>query len=224
MKSYLSSIVAIVWKDLILEARTKEVFLSIFIFALLTVVTFNFAFDPTPNLVVMIAPGILWVAIAFGGMLGLSRMFSIEMSSGGLDGILLTPASRDAVFYGKFLTCFIFMALVEIVLLPVMVVFFDLNFNLVPLTIVSVLVLSGLSLVGTLFAAISINTKAREVMLPVLYLPVIAPLLISAVECTSTVFLGDSIYGSSQWLGLLVLFDAVYAVATPFCFSLLSSE
>ena len=224
MKSYLSSIVAIVWKDLILEARTKEVFLSIFIFSLLTVVTFNFAFDPTPNLVVMIAPGILWVAIAFGGMLGLSRMFSIEMSSGGLDGILLTPASRDAVFYGKFLTCFIFMALVEIVLLPVMVVFFDLNFNLVPLTIVSVLVLSGLSLVGTLFAAISINTKAREVMLPVLYLPVIAPLLISAVECTSTVFLGDSIYGSSQWLGLLVLFDAVYAVATPFCFSLLSSE
>ena len=224
MKSYLSSIVAIVWKDLILEARTKEVFLSIFIFSLLTVVTFNFAFDPTPNLVVMIAPGILWVAIAFGGMLGLSRMFSIEMSSGGLDGILLTPASRDAVFYGKFLTCFIFMALVEIILLPVMVVFFDLNFNLVPLIIVSVLVLSGFSLVGTLFAAISINTKAREIMLPVLYLPVIAPLLISAVECTSTVFLGDSIYGSSQWLGLLVLFDAVYAVATPFCFTLLAAE
>ena len=224
MKSYLSSIVAIVWKDLILEARTKEVFLSIFIFSLLTVVTFNFAFDPTPNLVVMIAPGILWVAIAFGGMLGLSRMFSIEMSSGGLDGILLTPVSRDAVFYGKFLTCFIFMALVEIILLPVMVVFFDLNFNLVPLIIVSVLVLSGFSLVGTLFAAISINTKAREIMLPVLYLPVIAPLLISAVECTSTVFLGDSIYGSSQWLGLLVLFDAVYAVATPFCFTLLAAE
>ena len=224
MKSYLSSIVAIVWKDLILEARTKEVFLSIFIFSLLTVVTFNFAFDPTPNLVVMVAPGILWVAIAFGGMLGLSRMFSIEMSSGGLDGILLTPVSRDAVFYGKFLTCFIFMALVEIILLPVMVVFFDLNFNLVPLIIVSVLVLSGFSLVGTLFAAISINTKAREIMLPVLYLPVIAPLLISAVECTSTVFLGDSIYGSSQWLGLLVLFDAVYAVATPFCFTLLAAE
>ncbi|MFL2784649.1 MAG: heme exporter protein CcmB [Dehalococcoidia bacterium] len=224
MKSYLSSIVAIVWKDLILEARTKEVFLSIFIFSLLTVVTFNFAFDPTPNLVVMVAPGILWVAIAFGGMLGLSRMFSIEMSSGGLDGILLTPVSRDAVFYGKFLTCFIFMALVEIILLPVMVVFFDLNFNLVPLIIVSVLVLSGFSLVGTLFAAISINTKAREIMLPVLYLPVIAPLLISAVECTSTVFLGDSIYGSSQWLGLLVLFDAVYAVATPFCFTLLVAE
>ena len=224
MKSYLSTIIAIVWKDLLLEARTKEVLLSIFIFSLLSVVTFNFAFDPTPNLVVLIAPGILWVAIAFGGMLGLSRMFSIEMSTGGLHGILLSPASRDAVFYGKFLSCFLFMALVEVVLLPVMVVFFDLHFNLLPLSIVSVLVLTGFSLVGTLFATISINTKAREVMLPVLYLPVIAPLLISAVECTSTVFYGDSIYDSSQWLGLLVLFDAVYLVTTPFCFSLLSSE
>ena len=127
MKSYLSNIIAIVWKDILLEARTKEVLLSIFIFSLLSVVTFNFAFDPTPSLVVLIAPGILWVAIAFGGMLGLSRMFSIEMSTGGLNGILLSPASRDAVFYGKFLSCFLFMALVEVVLLPVMVVFFDQN-------------------------------------------------------------------------------------------------
>ena len=224
MKSYLSNIIAIVWKDLLLESRTKEVFLSIFIFSLLAVVTFNFAFDPTPSLVALIAPGILWVSIAFGAMLGLSRMFSIEMSSGGLDGILLSPAPRDAVFYGKFLSCFIFMALVEVLLVPAMVVFFDLNFNLVSLLVVSVLTLSGFSLVGTLFATISINTKAREVMLPVLYLPVIAPLLISAVECTSTILHGGSIYDSSQWLGLLVLFDAVYVVATPFCFSLIASK
>ena len=82
MKSYLSNIIAIVWKDLLLESRTKEVFLSIFIFSLLAVVTFNFAFDPTPSLVALIAPGILWVSIAFGAMLGLSRMFSIDLSSG----------------------------------------------------------------------------------------------------------------------------------------------
>ena len=224
MKSYLSNIIAIVWKDLLLESRTKEVFLSIFIFSLLAVVTFNFAFDPTPSLVALIAPGILWVSIAFVAMLGLSRMFSIEMASGGLDGILLSPASRDAIFYGKFLSCFIFMALVEVLLVPAMVVFFDLNFNLVSLLVVSVLTLSGFSLVGTLFATISINTKAREVMLPVLYLPVIAPLLISAVECTSRILHGDSIYDSSQWLGLLVLFDAVYVVATPFLFSLIASK
>ena len=224
MKSYLSNIIAIVWKDLLLESRTKEVFLSIFIFSLLAVVTFNFAFDPTPSLVALIAPGILWVSIAFGAMLGLSRMFSIEMSSGGLDGILLSPASRDAIFYGKFLSWFIFMALVEVLLVPAMVVFFDLNFNLVSLLVVSVLTLSGFSLVGTLFATISMNTKAREVMLPVFYLPVIAPLLISAVECTSRILHGDSIYDSSQWLDLLVLFDAVYAVATPFLFSLIASK
>ena len=116
------------------------------------------------------------------------------------------------------------MALVEVLLVPAMVVFFDLNFNLVSLLVVSVLTLSGFSLVGTLFATISMNTKAREVMLPVLYLPVIAPLLISAVECTSRILHGDSIYDSSQWLGLLVLFDAVYVVATPFLFSLIASK
>ena len=224
MKTYVYQIAIIVWKDTLLEMRTREVVISMIVFALLSVVTFNFAFDPTPSMANMVASGILWVTLVFAGILGLTRVFALEISSGGIDGTLLSPISRDAFFFGKVISTLIFMMFVEAILLPVMVVFFDLDFQLIPLILVSILALFGLALVGALFSAMAINTRAREVMLPVLYLPMIVPVLISAVECTEVILAGGGLVDISKWLSMMLVFDATYMVAAPFCFSAIASE
>ena len=116
------------------------------------------------------------------------------------------------------------MMFVEAILLPVMVVFFDLDFQLIPLILVSILALFGLALVGALFSAMAINTRAREVMLPVLYLPVIVPVLLSAVECTEVILSGGGLVDTKKWLSVMLVFDATYMVAAPFCFNAIASE
>ena len=214
----------IAWKDFILEIRSKEVVLAVLVFSLLSIVVFNIAFDPTPRTVSMVAPGILWVALAFGGILGLSRAFALEVENGGFTGTLLTPIARDAFFFGKVISSFVFMAFVELILVPVMVILFDLNIPVFLFIIVSALALLAVSLVGTLFAAMAINTRAREILMPVLFLPVIIPALLASVECTEILFSGQSSINLSKWIGLLAVFDAVYLIVTPFCFGLVVSD
>ena len=224
MKIYLTHILIIAWKDLLLEARSKEVVVSVLVFSLLSIVVFNIAFDPTPRTVAMVAPGILWVALSFGGILGLSRTFALEVESGGFTGTLLSPIARDAFFFGKVISSFVFMAFVELILVPVMVILFDLNIPVFLFIIVSALALLAVSLVGTLFAAMAINTRAREILMPVLFLPVIIPALLASVECTEILFSGQSSINLSKWIGLLAVFDAVYLIVTPFCFGLVVSD
>jgi len=224
MKIYLTHILIIAWKDLLLEARSKEVVVSVLVFSLLSIVVFNIAFDPTPRTVAMVAPGILWVALSFGGVLGLSRTFALEVESGGFTGTLLSPIARDAFFFGKVISSFMFMALVELVLVPVMVVLFDLNIPVVLFILVSALALLAVSLVGTLFAAMAINTRAREILMPVLFLPVIIPALLASVECTEILFAGNGSGDLGKWISLLGVFDAVYLIATPLCFGLVVSD
>ena len=214
----------IAWKDFLLEIRSKEVVLAVLVFSLLSIVVFNIAFDPTPRTVAMVAPGILWVALAFGGSLGLSRAFALEIENGGFTGTLLTPIARDAFFFGKVISSFVFMAFVELILVPVMVILFDLNIPVFLFIIVSALTLLAVSLVGTLFAAMAINTRAREILMPVLFLPVIIPALLASVECTEILFSGQSSINLSRWVGLLAVFDAVYLIVTPFCFGLVVSD
>ena len=214
----------IAWKDFLLEIRSKEVVLAVLVFSLLSIVVFNIAFDPTPRTVAMVAPGILWVALAFGGILGLSSAFALEVENGGFTGTLLTPIARDAFFFGKVISSFVFMAFVELILVPVMVILFDLNIPVFLFVIVSALALLAVSLVGTLFAAMAINTRAREILMPVLFLPVIIPALLASVECTEILFSGQSSINLSKWVGLLAVFDAVYLIVTPFCFGLVVSD
>ncbi len=221
---FLSPIGVLVWKDILLELRSRELVVSVLVFGLVVAVVFNFALNATPQRATALAPGILWVTFAFSGIMAMNRAFVREREQGGLEGLLLTPVSRDAIFLGKAAASFVFMLLVEAVLTPVFAGL--LNFSAASVTLVLTIVLAtlGFALVGTLFSAISVQTRSREILLPVLFFPVILPVLVGAVESTKQAMGGETIVGLSHWLPLLGAFDAVFLVICPWGFSLVVEE
>ena len=224
MLQYFKYIWIIFWKDVLVEIRSKEMTFSVFIFSFITLVIFNFAFDPTPENVSYIAPGILWSAILFGGMLGLNRVFAMEVNDGGWGAILISPVPKDALFFGKVLSTLALMILVESILLCLMIAMFDLQINWPAMVLVSLMALTGFSVLGTLFSAISVFTRAQEVMLPILFLPLISPVIIAAVECSGRIFVGGDIFEVIDWLGLMGALNLLYIVLCPFCFGLTLKE
>ena len=221
---FLRPLLVLVWKDILLEVRSRELVLSVLVFGILVAVVFNFALDVTPQRVTAIAPGILWVAFAFAATMAMSRAFVREREQGGLEGLLLAPVSRDAIFLGKALTNLLFMLLVELVLLPVFAVLF--GFSAMSFALIGTIVLAtlGFSLVGTLFSAIAAQTRSREIMLPVLFFPVILPVIIGAVEASSRAIGGETTVGLGRWLPLLAVFDALFLVICPWVFSFVVEE
>ena len=222
--TYLGYVFTVVKKDLLYEVRSKEIVLSILVFSLLSIVTFNFAFDPTPRIIALVVPGILWVSLSFGEILGFNRAFSLENETDGFAGTLMTPITKDALFLAKSLSNFIFLVAAEIFLIPVIIAFFDVKIDLMTLLCISFLTLLGLSFVGCVFGSLSVNTRASEVMLPVLFIPVIIPLLLGATQSTQTMLVGGGLQESSNWIGLMAVFDITYLIVGAFCFSLLVSE
>ena len=222
MKISLLAVLAILWKDVVLELRTKDIVVSALIFALLVIVVFNFAVTPTPQTVAFVAPGILWIAFTFGGVLSLNRSISLERESGGLHGLMLAPVSRDLIFFGKMLGSFLFMLLVEAVTFPVFAVLYNFSLLIPGLIPVAVLATLAIATVGTLFSTIAANTRSREVMLPLLFFPVLVPAVIAAVEATTAVIQGGSPF--ERWVPFLVAFDALFLVVCPFAFHLVVEE
>lgn len=225
MKEFLRPVFLVTWKDILLELRSREVVIASMVFAIMVVVIFNFALNVTPETVDILAPGILWVAFVFAGVLAMSRAFVIEKDQGSLEGLLLCPVSRDSLYFGKMLSLFLFMTVVEAVLLPIFAVLFD--FSAFSFTLIGVILLAtlGFATVGTLFSSIAVNTRSREIMLPVLFFPVITPVIIGAVE-TSTGAIGSSVnvIGAGRWLQLIAVFDAVFLVLCPWAFGLVMEE
>jgi len=197
---------------------------SAVVFGFLVVIIFNFALNVTAHLVTQLAPGILWVAFAFAGTLAMNRTFIREKEQGGLEGLLLTPVSRDAIFLGKALVSFLFMLIVEAALLPVFAAM--LGFSAFSFTLILTIVLAtlGFATVGTLFSAIAVQTRSREIMLPVLFFPIILPVIIGAVEASSQAISGDANVGISKWLPLIGVFDALFLVICPWVFSFVVEE
>ena len=224
MIHFLRPIGVLVWKDILLEIRSRELVVSMLVFGLMLVVVFNFALSVTPQRVTTVAPGILWASFAFAGVLAMSRAFAREREQGGLDGLLLTPVSRDAIFLGKAAAIFLFMLLVEAILLPIFAGL--MGFSAVSFTLLLTIVLAtaGFALVGALFAAIAVQTKSREILLPVLFFPVILPVIVGAVQSTKLAIGGESVVGIGHWLPLIGAFDAVFLVICPWVFSLVVEE
>ena len=224
MTSFAGQVGAILWKDLIAELRARELLGGMVVFALLVLLIFNFAFDLRVDNVASVAPGVLWVAFTFAGVLGLARSFVIEKDRGALDGLLMAPIDRGAIYVAKMLGNFIFMTIVEAICLPVFTAFF--NFGVISLAVVEIAVLGtlGFSAVGTLFSAMAVNTRARDVMLPLLVFPVCIPVVIAAVEATSQVFSGSPSSNGFQWLALLAAFDLIFFVVCYFVFDFVVEE
>ncbi len=223
--TYLRKVAAIVGKDIATEIRTKEMVSAMFVFSLLIIFIFNFAFDLRAENVQALAPGVLWVAIAFAGMLGLSRSFVLERDQGVLDGLLLAPVDRSAIYFGKMIGNALFISIVEIFILPFFIILFNQPLSTLPMLIgVVVLGTIGLSGVGTLFSAMAVHTRAREVMLPIMLFPVIVPLMLAAVRLTSAVLDNTPFEDASHWLALLVAFDVIFIAVSFILFEFVVEE
>jgi heme exporter protein B len=205
--SYLRKVLAIVAKDLTTEVRSREMLSSMGAFAVLCIFVFAFAFDLRVARPGPVAPGVVWVIITFAGMLGLSRSMTAEFDRASFDGLRLAPIDRSAIFLGKALGNFIFMSIVEVVVLALMSIFFNLSL-LKPLILLAVVLGTiGFAGVGTLMATMAASTRLRDVLLPILMLPVALPALLAAVKSTAGALDDTPIEFWGNWLALLVAYD-----------------
>ncbi len=226
MRSFLAQSWLIYRKDMVVEYRTRERVVTMFVFSLIVMVIFNFAFNTGPNVVERVVPGMIWVAFAFAGMLSASRSFAPEKDRGTFDGLLLAPIDRGSIFLGKLLGNITLIGLVQLAVLPLFVLFF--NMTILPylskLLVVFFLGTVGFSSIATLFAAVAVNTRMRDVMLPVLLLPVASPVLIALVETTRTTFEGGDWQDMTNWIRLLSVFTVVFLVASVMLFEYIVEE
>ena len=224
IKKYFYHLFVMVRKDFLLEVRSKDVVLPVFVFSFLVVVTFNFALQSTPNTANLVVPGILWVSVLFGAMVGFGRMFLSESEQGAFQGLLTAPIGRDVIFFGKVISNVLFLLLIESILLPILVVLFNVTLSPLYMLYVSIPALFGISLSGMLFASISMNMRAKEVMLPILFLPVVVPIILGAVESTYAVMNGDNLDQFLKWITLMIVFDLIYSVLGPVSFTMIVED
>jgi heme exporter protein B len=219
-------VLAIAAKDIRAELRSRTALLSAVVFAALVLVIFNFARDPTAVAAVDLAPSVLWVTFALAAMVALNRAFTVERENGALDGLLLAPVPRGAVFLGKLVANLAFVGTVEAVALPLFVLFFnvDLGHALPGLLGVTVLATIGFVAVGTLFSAMAVRTRFAELMLPVLLLPFMVPPLIGAVQVTARLLADRPLSEMLGWLRLLALYDVVFVTLCTMAFALVVDE
>lgn len=204
---------AILKKDLILELRTKEMLTSMFLFIVLAMIVFNYAFGSNVQDFTLLAAGMLWVAFVFTSLLGLNRSFVHEKDEECLDGLLLCPVDRPVIFIAKAAGNFVFLSIVEVMAVPIFVIFFMKGVfpNLGWLALTIFLGNLGICGVGTLLATISVNTKARDLMLPILFLPLAVPVLVAATSATNHIFLSqESLVELYVWLRFMAVYDIIF--------------
>lgn len=202
-------IYAIVRKDLLLELRAREQVIGMAVFALLTLVTFNFAFDLTGVDRAASGSGALWVAIIFASLLGMGRAAAIDRQQGAWEGLLLSPVDRGTIFLGKLASALLFIGIVEALALAVFAALFSLPVLQPMVLLVVGLGTVGFGTLGTLFSVMAATTRAREVLLPVLLFPLALPVVISSVRAT-TLLLTEHQAEVGPWISLLLGFDVLF--------------
>ena len=217
-------VMAITWKDTLSELRTREIVFSVLVFTLLVIVVFHFAFGASPETVTLIAPGILWVTFAFAGVLSLNRAFIPEKEEGCLEGLMVCPMGREVIYVGKLLGSLLFLLIIEAIALPIFAFLFNLEVLSFQLIAITVLTTVGFVAVGILFSALAVNTKAREMVLPILFLPIVVPLLIAAVKASGLALSGESWSGLSSWLQIIAAFDVIFLTVSFLVFNFVIEE
>ena len=216
---------AVLWKDLLAEWRSRDRLPAMAVFALLTVVVLRFSQpggslggDPAT------APGLLWVAYVFAAVLGMNRAFALELENEALTGLALAPVDRGWIFLGKAIANLLFLLVAQVTTAVFFAVLFDVDLAAVALPFLGIAALGavGLTATGTLFAGISVRTRYRELMLPLLLFPVLVPLLVGAVQATASL-LGEG-EASGGALQLLVVYDGVFLIASFLLFEYVLDE
>lgn len=231
MSAYLNTVAALFKKDIRSELRTKEMVASMFVFAILVLLVFNFTLPMDSERTLELGPGILWVAFVFAGSIGLNRSFAAERENRAIHGLMLAPVDRSALYFGKLCSNLIFMLVAEVLILPLFMLFYNLNLWTVlgPSRFATFLLVVatgtlGYVAVGTTLAAIAANTTMREVLLPLLLFPVAVPVVIGASESTRLIFQPDPFSSPWGWIRLLIVFGVVFSVASWLTFEYILEE
>lgn len=223
--SYFQVIAAIVKKDILMEVRTKQVINAALVFAVLFVVVFSFTMEIGSNMEQKLSGGIFWVSVAFAGILSFNKTIGSETDNGSFEALMLAPVDKSAVFFGKVISNMLFLLLVEVILIPLFLVFYNVFIISHPLmAVVIILSTYAYSLIGTLFSIISVRTSSKEIMMPVLFLPFMVPVIIAAVLATNVFILGGQIQFSYNWIKLTAVFDVIFTAIIYGIFSLIIED
>ena len=200
------------WKDLLVERRSKETLNALLFFSLALLFVFQFTLGPDRERLAAVLPGLLWLGFILSGVLGLGRAFLVEHENDCWEALLLAPGDKSAIYLGKLLGSLALMLVVEALVLALFVVFFnvDLGPSVPSLALVIALGTVGIAAVGTLFAAMTAQVRARELLFPVLLLPVLVPVLLGTVKATEALLLREALSSVGHWLTLLIAADLVY--------------
>lgn len=221
---FLRAMGAVVWKDLAAELRSRELLSAMLVFALLVILIFNFALELDVSTRETVTAGVLWVTFAFAGTLGLNRSMAVEKDRGCLDGLLLAPVDRSAIYFGKAIGNLVFMLMVELIVLPVYSILYNINLFNPGLLLVILLGSIGYVAVGTLLSSMAVQTRTRDVLLPILLFPIVIPVLIGAVRA-STYFLQQvPMEDIWPWLNLLIVYDVVFTAVAFMVFDFVVEE
>jgi heme exporter protein B len=221
---FLRAMFAVVWKDLAAEWRSRELVSAMLVFALLAIFIFNFALELDPQTRATLTSGILWSTFTFAGTLGLNRSMAIEKDRGCLDGLLLAPVDRTAIYFGKFIANLVFMLLVAAIILPIYAVLYNVNLLNAGLLLVILLGSWGYVAVGTLLASMAVQARTRDILLPILLFPVSIPVLVAAVKASSG-FLGAAPWVDIvPWVNVLLVYDVIFTAVAFMVFDYVVEE
>ncbi len=221
---FFKAIGAIVWKDLRAEFRSWELISAMLVFSLLVILIFNFALELDIRTRQSVTAGVLWSTFAFAGTLGLNRSMSIEKDRGCLDGLLLAPVDRSAIYFGKFISNLAFMLIVEAIVFPVYSFLYNTNLFQPGLVLVVLLGSIGYTAVGTLLAAMSVQTRTRDIILPILLFPVAFAVLLAAVKASGGFLDGAEFSEVAFSINLLITYDIVFIAASFMLFDTIVEE
>ncbi len=222
--SLLQATFAIVQKDLAAEFRSRELLSAMLVFSLLVILIFNFALELDIKTRQSVTAGVLWTTFAFAGTLGLNRSMAVEKDRGCMDGLLLAPVDRSAIYFGKAISNLAFMLIVEAIVLPVYSVLY--NVNLFRFDLIGVILLGsiGYTAVGTLLAAMSVQTRTRDVLLPILLFPVVIPVLLSAVKASGGLLAGAEMSEIMTPVNILIVYDVIFIAVAFMVFDYVVEE
>ncbi|MGI8912231.1 MAG: heme exporter protein CcmB [Chloroflexota bacterium] len=215
---YFRQVGVMIRADTLAELRTRETPVAMVVFALLVLLIFSFAFDLRPGTPPDVLSGVLWSAILFSGMLGLGRGFATERERGTLDGLLLAPVDRSAIYLARLADNLLLMFIMEAVTLPATIFFFNIPVWRPALLLTVFLGTLAFAIVGTLFAVIAASSRARDVLLPVLLLPVSVPIVIASVEQTAAVLSGPTLLAAFPWTRLTVGYAVLFFIMSMLLF------
>ena len=221
---YLKALFAIIWKDLVAELRSRELLSAMLVFSLLVILIFNFALELDAKTRYSVTAGVLWVTFAFAGTLGLNRSMAMEKDRGCLDGLLLAPVDRSVIFFGKAISNLFFMLIVEAIVLPIYSLLYNTNLFQPGLILVILLGSTGYVAVGTLLSSMAIQTRTRDVLLPILLFPIAIPLFIAAVKASTGFLQGLPLAEIMPFINLLIVYDIIFIAAAFMLFEYVVQE